>query len=112
DLNKEWKKLSEISDDEERLIIATGKYIGEGFDDARLDTLFLTMPISWKGTLQQYVGRLHRLHENKREIQVYDYFGNKVPILKSIYEKRLREYKAVGYSDNEKGSASEQMRLF
>lgn len=112
DLNKEWKKLSEISDDEERLIIATGKYIGEGFDDARLDTLFLTMPISWKGTLQQYVGRLHRLHENKREIQVYDYFDNQVPILKNMYEKRLKGYKAMGYSDNEKGSASEQMRLF
>lgn len=112
DLNKEWKKLSEISDDEERLIIATGKYIGEGFDDARLDTLFLTMPISWKGTLQQYAGRLHRLHENKQEIQVYDYVDNEVPILKNMYEKRLKGYKAMGYSDNAQGSVSEQMRLF
>jgi superfamily II DNA or RNA helicase len=51
---------------EPRIILATGSYIGEGFDDARLDTLFLAMPISWKGTLQQYVGRLHRLHDTKR----------------------------------------------
>src|SRR5699024_9619274 len=65
--------LKNVSSKEERLIIATGKYIGEGFDDARLDTLFLTMPISWKGTLQQYVGRLHRDYETKQEVQVYDY---------------------------------------
>jgi superfamily II DNA or RNA helicase len=53
---------------ESRVILATGSYIGEGFDDARLDTLFLAMPISWKGTLQQYVGRLHRLHDHKKFI--------------------------------------------
>lgn len=54
-----------LSQTQPRVIIATGRYIGEGFDDALLDTLFLAMPISWRGTLQQYVGRLHRLHENK-----------------------------------------------
>jgi len=64
-----------------RVILATGSYIGEGFDDARLDTLFLAMPISWKGTLQQYVGRLHRLHDNKRLVQVYDYVGELLPML-------------------------------
>ena len=58
--------LAKVPDTEQRVILATGSYIGEGFDDARLDTLFLAMPISWKGTLQQYVGRLHRLHDNKR----------------------------------------------
>ena len=63
------------------MILATGSYIGEGFDDARLDTLFLAMPISWKGTLQQYVGRLHRLHDNKRVVQVYDYVDDWVPML-------------------------------
>jgi superfamily II DNA or RNA helicase len=77
--------------------MATGRYIGEGFDDARLDTLFLVMPISWRGTLQQYVGRLHRLHENKRVVQVYDYVDKKVPMLMRMYNKRLIGYKALGY---------------
>jgi superfamily II DNA or RNA helicase len=62
-----------------RIILATGSYIGEAFDDARLDTLFLAMPISWKGTLQQYVGRLHRLHDAKRVVRVYDYVDSNVP---------------------------------
>ncbi len=65
--------LAAVPEHEPRVILATGSYIGEGFDDARLDTLFLAMPISWKGTLQQYVGRLHRLHDTKRIVQVYDY---------------------------------------
>jgi superfamily II DNA or RNA helicase len=85
--NKEIERLSSIPSNEERLIIASGKYIGEGFDDARLDTLFLTMPISWKGTLQQYVGRLHRNYESKQEVRVYDYVDEKVPVLKAMYEK-------------------------
>jgi superfamily II DNA or RNA helicase len=89
--------LKRIPDEEERLILATGRYIGEGFDDARLDTLFLVMPISWRGTLQQYVGRLHRLHENKRVVQVYDYVDKKVPMLMRMYNKRLIGYKALGY---------------
>jgi superfamily II DNA or RNA helicase len=58
--------LASVPDSETPVILATGSYIGEGFDDARLDTLFLAMPISWKGTLQQYVDRLHRLHDGKR----------------------------------------------
>jgi superfamily II DNA or RNA helicase len=70
---------------EPRLILATGSYLGEGFDDARLDTLFLAMPISWKGTLQQYVGRLHRLRENKKEVLVYDYSNLLVPMLARMY---------------------------
>lgn len=65
-------ELAAVPANQERLIIATGRYIGEGFDDARLDTLFLTMPISWKGTLQQYVGRLHRQYRGKQEVRVYD----------------------------------------
>ncbi|HEU4388524.1 MAG TPA: DUF3883 domain-containing protein [Blastocatellia bacterium] len=79
------------------MIVATGRYIGEGFDDARLDTLFLAMPISWRGTLQQYVGRLHRLHENKRVVRVYDYVDACVPVLNRMFQKRLNAYKAVGY---------------
>ena len=89
--------LASVPEDESRVILATGSYIGEGFDDARLDTLFLAMPISWKGTLQQYVGRLHRLHDNKRFVQVYDYVDNCVPMLVRMYERRLRGYAAIGY---------------
>jgi Glycosyl hydrolases family 38 N-terminal domain len=69
-----------------------------GFDDARLDTLFLAMPISWKGTLQQYVGRLHRLHDNKRLVQVYDYVDDNVLMLARLYERRLKGYAAIGYT--------------
>jgi superfamily II DNA or RNA helicase len=89
--------LSSVPGNESRVILATGSYIGEGFDDARLDTLFLAMPISWKGTLQQYVGRLHRLHDNKRFVQVYDYVDGYVPMLARMYERRLRGYDAIGY---------------
>ena len=73
--------LAAVPEKETRVIIATGSYIGEGFDDARLDTLLLAMPISWKGTLQQYVGRLHRLHDGKRVVQVYDYIDSNVLML-------------------------------
>jgi superfamily II DNA or RNA helicase len=66
-------RLSSIADHEERLLIATGRYLGEGFDDPQLDTLFLAMPISWRGTLAQYAGRLHRSHDRKREVIIYDY---------------------------------------
>ncbi|WP_332628571.1 DEAD/DEAH box helicase [Halalkalibacter flavus] len=105
--------LIQIPDNEERLLIATGKYIGEGFDDARLDTLFLTMPISWKGTLQQYVGRLHRNHDNKQEVQVYDYVDQHVPMLLKMYEKRVTGYKALGYKMKNNGEKRiEQMELF
>ncbi len=89
--------MAAVPDNESRVILATGSYIGEGFDDARLDTLFLAMPISWKGTLQQYAGRLHRLHDNKRVVQVYDYIDNGVPMLARMYERRLRGYSAIGY---------------
>ena len=85
-------------DSKERVIIATGRYIGEGFDDARLDTLFLAMPISWRGTLQQYVGRLHRHHDNKQVVQVYDYVDIHVPTLMRMYKKRLKGYESIGYT--------------
>lgn len=108
-----FERLALIPSHEERLLIATGKYIGEGFDDARLDTLFLTMPISWKGTLQQYVGRLHREHNQKTEVRVYDYVDVKVPFLKKMYDKRSAGYKMMGYvAENQADETSEQMRLF
>lgn len=80
------------------IICATGKFIGEGFDNSRLDTLFLTMPISWQGTLAQYVGRLHRLHEGKHEVRVYDYIDNHASMLEKMYRKRLKGYAAIGYT--------------
>ena len=92
------EQLIAILDGEERVLLATGRYIGEGFDDARLDTLFLAMPISWRGNLQQYVGRLHRLHDNKREVIVYDYVDGCVPVFSAMISKRVRGYEAVGYS--------------
>lgn len=86
-----------VADDEERLILATGRYIGEGFDDARLDTLFLTMPIAWKGTLAQYVGRLHRQHDDKKDVLVVDYVDSSVPVLARMAAKRRTGYRALGY---------------
>jgi len=91
-------QLRAIPNSEERVILATGRYIGEGFDDARLDTLFLALPISWRGTLQQYVGRLHRLHDNKQVVQVYDYVDTHVPTLMRMYKKRLKGYEGIGYT--------------
>ncbi len=88
----------QVADDQERLILATGRYIGEGFDDQRLDTLFLTMPISWKGTLAQYVGRLHRQHDGKTEVLVVDYVDELVPMLARMAAKRRTGYRALGYT--------------
>jgi len=82
---------------QERLVLATGRYLGEGFDDSRLDTLFLVMPISWKGTLAQYVGRLHRDHDGKREVIVHDYVDVNVPVLARMAKKRETGYRALGY---------------
>jgi len=90
-------RLAAIPDGEQRILIATGRYIGEGFDDARLDTLFLMLPVSWRGTLIQYTGRLHRLHPGKREVRIYDYVDRAVPMLLRMFEKRLRGYRAIGY---------------
>lgn len=86
-----------VADGDERLILATGRYVGEGFDDARLDTLFLTMPIAWRGTLAQYVGRLHRLHDGKKDVLVVDYVDETVPVLARMAAKRRAGYRALGY---------------
>jgi superfamily II DNA or RNA helicase len=89
--------LQSVSDGEERVIVATGRYLGEGFDDARLDTLFLTMPISWRGTLAQYAGRLHRLHAAKRDVVIYDYVDGRDPLLAKMATRREAGYRALGY---------------
>jgi superfamily II DNA or RNA helicase/very-short-patch-repair endonuclease len=91
------ERLAAIPREEERVLLATGRYLGEGFDDARLDTLFLTMPVSWQGTIAQYVGRLHRLFDGKREVRVYDYADLNVPVLARMFDRRCRGYEAVGY---------------
>lgn len=94
----EMEKLTNLPAGTSRLIIATGKLIGEGFDDPQLDTLFLTMPISWRGTLQQYAGRLHRLHDGKKVVQIYDYIDENIPVLMRMFDKRMKGYRTMGYS--------------
>jgi hypothetical protein len=94
----EAERLAAIPREEGRVILATGTYIGEGFDDPRLDTLFLTLPVSWRGTIAQYVGRLHRLYDGKREVRVYDYADLNVPMLARLFDRRCRGYEAVGYT--------------
>ena len=89
--------MAAISDVEERVLVATGRYLGEGFDDARLDTLFLTMPISWRGTLAQYAGRLHRLHAAKRDVVIYDYVDGDEAVLAKMAAKREVGYRNLGY---------------
>jgi superfamily II DNA or RNA helicase len=90
-------RLAAIPQGEERVIVATGRYLGEGFDDSRLDTLFLTMPIAWKGTLAQYAGRLHRLNDAEREVIIYDYVDTRVPVLARMAAKRRIGYQSIGY---------------
>lgn len=102
------KKAKEIQDiikeadesNSSRIILATSSSIGEGFDDSRLDTLFLTMPVSWKGRIIQYIGRLHREHEDKQKVIVYDYLDN-MKILEKMYYRRLKGYKIAGYEIRE-----------
>lgn len=89
--------IKAVPQSDNMVIVATGKYIGEGFDESRLDTLFLAMPISWKGTLAQYVGRLHRDFEGKTEVIVHDYADIFVPMLDRMYHKRICGYKELGY---------------
>ncbi|MEW6220398.1 MAG: DEAD/DEAH box helicase family protein [Thermodesulfobacteriota bacterium] len=91
-------QMAAVPEDEGRVLVATGRFLGEGFDDARLDTLFLALPVSWRGTIAQYAGRLHRLHDRKREVRVYDYADLNVPMLARMFERRCRGYEAIGYT--------------
>lgn len=113
ELKQQFEKLAQLPDHEERIILATGKYAGEGFDNPRLDTIFLTMPVSWKGTLAQYVGRLHRAFEGKESVEVYDYVDHREEAFLKMYEKRLKGYNSLGYSTVEEAKKEKsQMRLF
>lgn len=100
DKREKLETIKAVPSDENIIIIATGKYVGEGFDEPRLDTLFLAMPISWKGTLAQYVGRLHRNYDGKTVVIVHDYADIFVPMLDRMYHKRIRGYAELGYSMN------------
>lgn len=91
-------RLNDIPANEPLIVVATGKYVGEGFDLPRLDTLMLALPVSWKGLIAQYTGRLHRNYPGKNEARIYDYIDLRVPVCDSMYRKRLHGYKAVGYS--------------
>jgi len=92
-----FRRITDTPADKNLILVATGSFIGEGFDEPRLDTLFLAMPISWKGTLQQYAGRLHRLFVDKKEVQIYDYVDIHVRMLERMYQKRLTGYASMGY---------------
>jgi superfamily II DNA or RNA helicase len=98
--------LNHLRGTDSRVILATGRYIGEGFDDPRLDALLLAMPIAWKGTIVQYAGRLHRAHRGKRDALIYDYVDTALPLLRRMFAKRLKAYSSLGYEvdtrDNEK----------
>lgn len=91
------QQLNDVPADEPLVIVATGQYVGEGFDYPRLDTMFLALPISWKGRLEQYAGRLHRENEGKKDVRIYDYIDIHEPVCDSMYHKRLRGYAAIGY---------------
>jgi superfamily II DNA or RNA helicase len=90
-------EIARVPADQSRVIIATGRYLGEGFDDERLDTLFLALPISWCGTLTQYAGRLHRRNPAKQVVMIYNYADLQVPVLAKMYARRKTGYKAIGY---------------
>ncbi len=92
------EKLKAIPPGEERVLLATGRFLGEGFDDARLDTLFLTLPVSWRGTIAQYAGRLHRLKEGKSEVVIHDYADLGAPMLARMFDKRCKSYESIGYT--------------
>ena len=96
------KEFGTVLESEPRLLLATGKFLGEGFDDPRLDTLFLTMPISWRGTLSQYAGRLHRLYDRKTEVVIYDYADLKIGMTSRMFARRLSGYRAIGYRISER----------
>jgi superfamily II DNA or RNA helicase len=96
-IQEAFERIASIPDEKNIVLVATGHFIGEGFDEPRLDTLFLAMPISWKGTLQQYAGRLHRLFKTKNEVRIYDYVDIQIKMLENMYQRRLNGYASMGY---------------
>lgn len=99
--NKERERITDelrnVPTEESVVLVAIGKYIGEGFNFPRLDTMMLAAPISWQGNVEQYAGRLHRDYEGKRDVIIYDYVDTHIKVLERMYHKRLRTYKKIGY---------------
>jgi superfamily II DNA or RNA helicase len=95
--NRAVAEFEALPPDAPRVILATGKLVGEGFDQPPLDTLVLAMPVSWKGTLQQYAGRLHRQHASKTSVWIVDFVDTGHPALVRMWERRQRGYRAMGY---------------
>ena len=106
--HQKMELLQGISPTEPLVIVATGKYVGEGFDYPRLDTLFLALPVSWKGIIAQYAGRLHREYPGKKEVRIYDYIDIRIPMCDVMYKRRLRGYASVGYQIK----SNEPMNIF
>lgn len=90
-------ELEELPPDAPRIVLATGRLVGEGFDHPPLDTLLLAMPVSWKGTLQQYAGRLHRQQSGKTSVRIIDWLDLGHPVPQRMWERRLRGYRAMGH---------------
>jgi superfamily II DNA or RNA helicase len=95
--------LDALPADAPRILLATGKLIGEGFDHPPLDTMVLAMPVSWKGTLQQYAGRLHRAHASKSDVRIIDFVDTGHPALRRMWDKRQRGYRSMGYQVKAEG---------
>ena len=95
--HRKMEYLQNVQPSDPLVIVATGKYVGEGFDYPRLDTLFLALPVSWKGIIAQYAGRLHREYTGKKEVRIYDYIDIRMPMCDVMYRRRLKGYASVGY---------------
>lgn len=106
-ITKILDEINSLPEGVHRVILSTGKYLGEGVDLPCLDTLFLVFPVSWKGTLTQYAGRLNREYYGKTEVQIFDYVDQKVPVLSRMYFKRLKGYSALGFSIEDRQSTVE-----
>ena len=101
------ERLKSIPETEPLIVIATGKYVGEGFNYPRLDTLFIALPVAYPNIVQQYTGRLHRDYEGKTEVRVYDYIDIHVPVIANMYGKRLKCYAPIGYARQVIGALEE-----
>ena len=98
-------QIESTSPDQQLIVVATGQYLGEGFDCPQLDTLFLAFPVSFKGRLVQYTGRLMRASEGKTSVRVYDYADVRVPVLRSMHARRLTTYKSLGFDQHRQQTA-------